>query len=341
GEPLSAGFSRNAAGRGAMRVFFLAIVLSGLAGVVQADVASQADALGWLNKVAAAAHQLSYSGTYIYQYGDQVETSRITHIKDESGEHEKLEALDGSPREVIRNNDEVLCFKPENNTSVVVEKRKIEKSFPALLPKQLGGITENYRVSLGELDRTAGYPCRVVILEPKDQYRYRHKLWTDQVSGLLLKASTLNEKNEVVGQFAFTQIKIGGQIDKESLKPKIAGRKVVVSSEPADATELQQADLTWVVKPLPPGFNQVTIMKRMMPGKEVPVKHLVFSDGMATVSVFIERLAGGMKSVQGVSRQGMVNVYTRTLEGHRITVLGEVPAITVTQIGNAVMNKEK
>lgn len=325
-----------------MRAFLLAVaLLAGLPGVSKADAASQTDALGWLNKVAAAAHQLNYSGTYIYQYGDQVETSRITHIKDESGEHEKLEALDGSPREVIRNNDEVLCFRPDNNTSVVVEKRKIEKSFPALLPKQLGIITENYRVRFAEPDRTAGYACQVIILEPKDRYRYRHKLWTDQATGLLLKASMLNEKNEVVGQFAFTQLTIGGQIDKESLKPQIAGRKVVVSSEPAVVTELQQEDLTWVVKPLPPGFSQVTVMKRMMPGKDVPVKHLVFSDGMATVSVFIEPMTGGMKPVQGVTRQGMINVYTRTVADHRITVLGEVPAITVTQIGNSVTNKVK
>lgn len=320
-----------------MRAFLLAAaLLAGIPGVSRADEVHQTDALGWLKKVAAAAHQLNYSGTYIYQSGDHIETSRITHIRDDSGEHEKLEALDGSPREVIRNNDEVLCFKPDNHTSVVVEKRKIEKSFPALLPRQLGGITENYRVRFAEQDRAAGHPCRVIVLEPKDQYRYRHKLWTERATGLLLKAGTLNEKNEVIGQFAFTQIVIGGQIEKESLKPKISGRKVVISSEPATATELQQDDLTWVVKQPPPGFSQVTVMKRMMPGKDVPVKHLVFSDGLATVSVFIEPVAAGAKPVQGVTRQGVINIYTRTVADHQVTVVGEVPAVTVMQIGNSV-----
>ena len=322
-------------------LLFAAALLAGLPGISQADGMHQADALEWLKKVAAAAHQLNYTGTYIYQYGDYVETSRVSHVKDESGEHEKLEALDGSPREVIRNNDEVLCFKPDNNTSVVVEKRKVEKSFPALLPKQLESITENYRVRFAEPDRTAGYTCQVIVLEPKDQYRYRHKLWADQATGLLLKASMLNEKNEVIGQFAFTQVAIGGKIDKESLKPKIAGRKVVISSEPAVVTELQQNDLTWVVKPLPPGFNQVTVMKRMLPGKDVPVRHLVFSDGLATVSVFIEPIMGGMKPMHGLTRQGMINIYARAVADHQITVLGEVPVITVTQIGNAVTNIAK
>jgi sigma-E factor negative regulatory protein RseB len=301
-----------------------------------ADMAQQADALSWLKKVAAAAHQLNYSGTYIYQYGDHIETSKITHIKDESGEHEKLEALDGTPHEVIRNNEEVLCFKPDNSASVVVEKRKIEKSFPALLPRQLAGIAENYRVRFAEPDRIAGHDCKVIVLEPRDKYRYQHKLWIDQATGLLLKAGMLNERNEVIGQFAFTQIEIGGQIDKESLKPKIAGKKVRVSSEPASATELQQSDLSWVVKQLPPGFARVTVVKRMMPGKDVPVKHLVFSDGLATVSVFIEPVATAIKPMQGVVRQGAVHVYTRTVADHQITVLGEVPAISVMQIANSV-----
>lgn len=321
-----------------MRALLLAVAaLVGMLDMSQAaDVAQQTDELNWLKKVAAAAHQLNYSGTYIYQYGDHIETSKITHIKDESGEHEKLEALDGSPREVIRNNEEVLCFKPDNSTSVVVEKRRIEKSFPALLPRRLDGIAENYRARFAEPDRTAGHDCRVIVLEPRDQYRYQHKLWIDQATGLLLKAGMLNENNELIGQFAFTQVEIGGQIARESLKPKIAGKKVLVSSEPATATELQQSDLSWVVKLLPPGFIQVTVMKRTMPGKGVPVKHLVFSDGLATVSVFIEPVATVIKPMQSVVRQGAVHVYTRTVADHQITVLGEVPAITVMQIANSV-----
>ncbi|MDD5241786.1 MAG: MucB/RseB C-terminal domain-containing protein [Sulfuricella sp.] len=321
-----------------MRALFLAVaVLTGIPCVSQADGVQQTDALDWLKKAATAAHQLNYSGTYIYQHGDHVETSRIAHLRNESGEHEKIEAMDGSPREVIRNNDEVLCFKPDNNTSVVVEKRRVEQSFPALLPRQLGGIIGNYRVQLSEPGRAAGHACQVVILEPRDQYRYRHKLWIDRATGLLLKAATLNEKNDVIGQFAFTQIAIGGQIERDSIKPKISGKKVIISSEPAIATELQQNDHTWVVKQPPPGFTQVTVMKRMMPGKDVPVKHLVFSDGLAAISVFVEPVAAEMNpAVAGATQHGATQIYMRTIEDHKITVLGEVPAITVKQIANSV-----
>jgi sigma-E factor negative regulatory protein RseB len=140
----------------------------------------------------------------------------------------------------------------------------------------------------------------------------------------------------VISQFAFTQVEIGGHIDKESLKPKIAGKKVRMSSEPSTATELRQSDLNWVVKQLPSGFTQVTVMRRMIPGKGVPVKHLVFSDGLAMVSVFIEPAATVIKPMQSVVRQGAVHVYTRTVADHQVTVLGEVPAITVMQIANSV-----
>ncbi|HUW50453.1 MAG TPA: MucB/RseB C-terminal domain-containing protein [Sulfuricella sp.] len=317
-------------------LLLILVVLAGVPGMSQADVVQQTDALNWLKKAAAAAHQLNYSGTYIYQHGDHVETSRIAHLRNESGEHEKLEALDGSPREVIRNNDEVLCFKPDSNASVVVERRKLERSFPALLPRQLGGITENYRAQLSDSGRAADHACQVIILEPKDQYRYRHELWIDRATGLLLKASMLNEKNEVISQFAFTQIAIGGPIASDLIKPKISGRKVVISSEPAIATELQQNDRTWVVKQPPPGFTQVTVMKRMMPGKDVPVKHLVFSDGLAAVSVFVEPVAAGAEPVLGAARHGAFQIYMRTIDDHKIIVLGEVPAITVKKIADSV-----
>lgn len=320
-----------------MRALFLAVtLLVAVPGVSWADAAQPAGALDWLAKAAAAARQLNYSGTYIYQHGDHVETSKIAHLSNESGEHEKVESLDGSPREVIRNNDEVLCFKPDNNASVIVEKRRMGQVFPALLPKQLGGITENYRVQLADSGRAADHLCQVIVLEPKDQYRYRHKLWIDRATGLLLKASTINEHNEVIGQFAFTQVTIGGQIGRDMIKPKIHGRKVVISSEPAIATELQQNDLTWVVKQPPTGFTQVTVMKRMMPGKEVPIKHLVFSDGLATISVFIEPVAAGTEPMLGATRHGATQIYLRTIGDYKVTVLGDVPAVTVKQIANSV-----
>ena len=113
------------------------VLLQFCAGVVlAAETLDQADALAWLERIARVARQLNYSGTFVYQHGDQVETSRITHYFDRTGEYEKLETLDGPAREFIRNNDNVTCYLPDSK-AVVVEKRTA-RQFPAFLPEVLG-----------------------------------------------------------------------------------------------------------------------------------------------------------------------------------------------------------
>lgn len=297
--------------------------------------ATQLDAIAWLAKITLAAQQLNYSGTYIHQVGSRMETFRIAHSRDEWGEHERLEMLDGLPREVVRNNNEVLCFEGDEK-NVVVEKRRPRLTFPALVAGNVGALTETYTVRVGDTGRVTGLLCQHILLEPKDGYRYRHKLCADTATGMLLKISTLNEANEVLTQTAFTQLAIGGKIDKEQLRPKLTGKKVVIATERPATGENQNADPNWNVPALPPGFVRTMAFKRNLPGKDQPVNQLVFSDGLASVSVFIEPLTGSAKAFQGLSSQGVINVFAKTLENHQVTVLGEVPSATVSLIGKAV-----
>lgn len=309
--------------------FLASLILVCLPGLVVAEP-SGGEGGAWLQKIATAAHRLNYSGIFVYQRGAFMETSSIVHMTDESGEHEKLEVLDGPPRETIRNNDEVICFMPEEK-GVVAEKRRSQKHFPALLPRRLSGIGENYAVRLGGVERVAGHDCQNVILEPRDAYRYGYRFCAESGSGLLLKASTLNEKNEVVNQFSFTQARIGGTIDRDLLKPKYARHQhMQMQAAPA------MADSGWQVKSLPAGFRKIMEQKRNFPGKKVSASHLVFSDELVAVSVFVEPLAGTEKPVSGLSSQGAINVYTKPVADHQVTVLGEVPAVTVMQIANSV-----
>ena len=214
----------------------LILVLVVVATAARAESTSPAAGMEWLQKIASAAHKLDYTGIFVYQHGNQVETSRIWHYVDGSGEYEKLETLDGPAREVIRNNDEVLCYYPDRKT-VKIEKRRA-KPFPALVPEQFMGLTENYAIRLGERERIAGYEAQSLILEPKDAFRYGHKFWADVGTGLLLKARMTNERKETVEQFAFTQLTIGGVLDKEALKSNYNAQVPgwsLDSSEPAAA----------------------------------------------------------------------------------------------------------
>jgi len=318
-----------------MRVLLLSLFLVSPATLLAETPATSTDGIAWLQKIATAAHQLNYSGTFIYQYGSHVETSRIVHAVDSSGEHEKLEILNGLPREIVRNNDEVQCFLPSTKT-VKVEKRIQRKPFPALLPEELNSLNESYLIKLGDRERIAGFDCQTLLLEPKDGLRYGHRFWAESNSGLLLKASMLDEKNEVVEQMEFTQLNIGGPIDQEMLKPKYpvktAGWHYDLSQQP----EPISTESGWEIRNPLAGFKKILEAKRIISGKSTPISHIVYSDGLAAVSIFIEPLASGDKPRKGVSKRGALNIYARPLDDYQVTVLGEVPMMTVMELGNSV-----
>lgn len=323
-----------------IRLAALAALLLGLAHPVAAQTvqtAQPSDAMAWLEKIASAARRLNYSGTFVYQYGQHAETSRIVHMVEGGSEHEKLESMDGSEREIVRSDDELRCFLPGSRT-VRIEKRSARKSFPALLPEQLSTLSESYAVRKGDVERVGGFECQTLTLEPRDGMRYRHKLWADVNSGLLLKAAMIDEKGQVVEQFTFTQLTIGGAIDPQRLKPR-SGDKAwrEIRSSPEAAT----VDSGWTVKSLPAGFRKTMEMKRAIEGKPSPVTHIVFSDGLVAVSVFIEPMANASRPPGGASSQGAINVVTRPVGDHVVTVLGETPSATVRQVADSVSYRGK
>ena len=317
-----------------------AVVVSQLlVGAAAAQTVEQGEALVWLQKIANAARELNYRGTFVYQHGDQTETSRITHFVDRSGEYERLETLDGPRREIIRNSGEILTFYADTRV-VKRERRAARKLFPALLPDQLAALTEYYHLSKGGQERIAGYDSQQLILKPRDEYRYGHKLWAEVSTGLLLKARMLNEKQQVVEQFHFTEVTINAAITREAVKPTFP----VPAPEPrrdAGADGAAPADTGWTVRNHPAGFKKIMELWRIKQSGGGQVAHLVFSDGLAAVSVFIEPLPQSRRVPEGLSRQGAVNIYTRPLSDQLVTVLGETPPVTVMQIANSVSPKPR
>jgi sigma-E factor negative regulatory protein RseB len=316
--------------------FAVSLALSLIVGSTLALAESDSSNSGviWLQKIADAARSLNYTGTFVYQHGDQVETSRIWHVVDGSRELEKLEVLDGPVREVIRTDDEVLCYYPEVKT-VKADKRR-SKPFPALLPDQLASLTEYYDVRMGDRERVAGRDAQLLVLDPKDGLRYGHKFWADVATGLLLKARMINERKETVEQFAFTQVAIGGNIDKEALKPKYDAQGPGWKRDSSGMVETASSDTGWIVGSFPAGFRKIMETKRQLPGRPTPVSHIVYSDGLAAISIFIEPLSPNSHPVHGISHQGAVNIYSRPVAEHMVTVLGEAPSATVVQVGKSV-----
>ncbi|MBI2296791.1 MAG: MucB/RseB C-terminal domain-containing protein [Betaproteobacteria bacterium] len=313
------------------------IVFLGLsAPAFAAEESASQDGLAWLKKMASASRQLNYSGIFVYRHGTQTEASRIVHyVNAAGGVFEKLETLDGPAREVIRTNDQVTCYLPDSKT-VIIEKRSARR-FPALLPEQLtSGVADHYTVREAGRDRVAGFDCQVVVLEPKDKLRYGHQFCAEAGSGLPLRARTLNEKNEPLESFAFTEIKIGGGFNRDKVKSRYAAKskdwKIDRSALPIAETP---AETGWVLASQPAGFKKLTELKRSIAGRAAAVSHIVYSDGLAAISVFIEPLPKS-RPAQSLSYQGAVNIYTRPIADYLVTVLGEAPAATVMQIANSL-----
>ena len=316
------------------------LILLGSAPCGAADTGATSDAMAWLKKIASASRNINYAGTFVYQRGNNlVETSRISHFVDATGEYERLETLDGPRREIIRNNNNVTCYLPDSKT-VVIEKRAARR-FPAMLPEQLSGIAENYVVKKGEQGRVAGYDCQVIALEPRDNLRYGHKFCAELTTGLPLRARMLNDNNETVESFGFTQLTIGAGVSKDMLKSRYAG---VSQTWRVDKSALEQTetsvDTGWSLKNQPAGFKKLTEMKRMIAGRATTVSHIVYSDGLAAVSVFIEPLPKSPPPT-GPTYQGAVNIYVKSQADQMVTVVGETPARTVKQIAESLSSREQ
>ena len=290
-------------------------------------------AVAWLQRIQAATQRLSYAGTFVHQHGDQMQTSAVTRHVNASGRQERLESLSGPLREVIRAGEQVTCYLPESRT-VRIERQVADRSFPAILPGQIKDLTESYQIRKAETERVAGHDCQVIVLTPKDRTRYGHKLWADVSTGMLLKARTFDERGIAIETFEFTQLQIGG-IDPGRVKSRYSPKARDWRVEDSLAQDANLLEAGWVIKSSLPGFRKIGEMRRNLGGTQ-GVGHIVLSDGLAAVSVFIEPWTSRPDAVNGIARQGATNAYSRRLGDHRITVVGDAPADSVKYLANAI-----
>ena len=244
---------------------FSAAVLTACALLLQtpAHAEGPSDPLSWLGRIQSAGQRLNYVGTFVYQSGGHVETSRVAHRVDAAGALERLEVLDGSPREVIRSNNEVRCVLPDQKV-VIIDEAGGRRAFPARLPASFAGLAENYRIRKGETTRVAGYETQQIVLEPRDDLRFGHQLWAEQGSGLLLKARMVDGQGQVIEQFTFSEVRIGN-VERAALAPRYRKDEEwrVVNTR---GSEVSQQDAGWKVGALP-GFELTSVVRRPLGGE--------------------------------------------------------------------------
>lgn len=304
--------------------------------------AAEDDAWLVLQKAALAARELNYQGIFIYQNGNQARSVQITHMNDNGRELTRNMVLDnklqaGQAREVFSQGSDIVIFHPKND-KVIIEKRRGQNLFPAMLPVNLQSLKLSYIARVGMLDYVAGRQAQIIELIPKDAYRYSYKIWTDTEYGLLVKMTLLNDKTETLEQIAFQELSMLNSHDLNWFQPKIDASKNYVME---DATSPNRVHTNWIVAELPPGYIKVDHIELMVNGKNSPINQMIFSDGIASVSLFIEPIIKGMRTKTGHKLVGSTNICANVINGYQVVVVGEVPLATVQMISKAVSFKKQ
>lgn len=299
--------------------------------------AGDPDARQWLERMSRALAEENYDGRFFHLTEARSETMRIIHRVDKGKVSERLVSLDGSGREIIRNETEVVCYLPDKRT-VLVEKRTDNNSLLAALPSYSESLESHYSIEkVGKVAKTLGRRTQMIVVQPRDQYRYGYRLWLDQETAMPLKSQLSDRNGRVIEQILFAELNLRDRIPATELKPTVAADGYRwVRHDPESARVAAVAIGGWSVNRPPAGFRITISRIQIIAGSNAPARHLVLTDGLASVSVFIEPRNAQDAPMHGLARVGSAYAYSREVGGEQVTVVGEVPAATVEAIAASV-----
>jgi sigma-E factor negative regulatory protein RseB len=304
----------------------------------QQPVAAPVDeGLQWLERMDKALSGRNYDGVFFHVRDGRVETLRIIHSVQGDAVRERLVSLDGSGREFVRTGEELICYLPDKRT-VLVEHRSRSNSLLGNLPRFDNATNEHYEISKPERARLMGRDARMVEIRPRDQYRFGYRLWIDEVTAMPLKSQLCDTGGRVLEQVVFARLTLPAKISDDLLQTRLktegfqwlrAEKPQALTATPAQqAAADSAANRLWNVMRLPPGFRLTTRSLQSLPGVSDPATHLVFSDGLATVSVFVEP-PREVEKPGSAAQLGVSSAYSTRIAGLQVTAVGEVPMATV------------
>ena len=299
--------------------------------------AAEPTAREWLERMTEALATRDYDGLFIHTAGQQSETMRIIHRVDEGRSVERLVSLDGNGREIVRTPGEVHLYMPDRRV-VLVEPRQDDGSLLKALPSPSPRLDALYTLELRKGHRLLGREVRVVDVRPRDQFRYGYRLWLDERSAMPLRSEVLDGSGATVEAILFTRLEIDQPIDPKELRPAVdtTGFQWIRAGRRAEPRVAGPPSAGWLPRKMPPGFRLVVSRSQAVPGSPIPMQHLIFSDGFASVSVFIEPAAEKGPAPPEFATVGSANAFTTQMSGHVVTAVGEVPAETVRDIATSL-----
>lgn len=306
--------------------------------LVMSLVAHADEALTLLERMDVAAKQLNYEGVFSYRTGEKMQSIRIIHRANQQGEIERLISLNGVAREVIRNNEMMTCIYPEGK-SVQPNHRPLGLGFPSDFLNRLGLASAYYQLSLGREERIAGHNTQELNVIPVDNYRYGYHLWVDKDSDLLLQSDLVDEQDEILETVAFSSVEMGHDIPEALLQAQVQGNQLTWNRAEhvmATKTMANRARSPWQIAWMPEGFTLVAQQNRLKAKNGAFIEQHVYSDGLNSISIFIEKIRAQHNHLNGSSKMGATNAFGTIINRHFVTIVGEVPEHTVEKVGNSI-----
>ncbi len=303
---------------------FLALALA------VAAVASAEEPQKWLERMNRALLSSNYDGVFSHWQGGKVETLRIIHRVQNGAVTERLVSLDGSGREFIRRGPELACYLPDEHT-VLVQSDPHPKLLLSNLPSFDAGASRFYSIADVRRTRVLGRPAQLIAVDPRDEFRYGYRLWIDESTAMPLKTQLCDGHGQVLEQVIFASLTTPARIPDAAFEPGLSTTGFRWLHEESSPATGSGEPVLWSALRLPPGFRMSARAAQVMPGSRVPAAHLVFSDGVASVSVFVEaRLrSSAERPLNGSAQFGSSSAFSAVIDGHQVTAVGEVPLRTV------------
>ncbi|NIA28162.1 MAG: hypothetical protein GWP02_08905 [Desulfobulbaceae bacterium] len=286
----------------------------------------------WLNRMAGAVQTTDYEGTVIRLQNGVVDVLKVVRVVSDGVVREKVIVQEGNGLEIIRNGNEVHCILPDKK-SVLIEEWNDQSTVFSTLPSSDIRFSNEYDLSIVREERVAGRKTVLLAIRPHDSFRFGYRIWLDQETGFPLQTRLVGLQGESIEQVKFADISLGHEIGASALVPSIDIEDFSWFSSRKRAIR-RSVKTDWSSDNLPPGFRVVSTQSEELPGQQEPLTHIMYSDGLANVSVFIEPLKN--KNPAGSSRVDSSNSFSVQSGDFQVTAVGEVPANTVQVIATSM-----
>jgi sigma-E factor negative regulatory protein RseB len=286
----------------------------------------------WLDRMSAAVATIDYEGTVIRRQNGEAQALKVVHKVVDGIVNEKVVTQEGNGLEIIRIGNEVHCILPDKK-SVLIEQWNDRSTLFSTLPSSEVSLGSEYDLSLVREERVAGRPAVLLAIRPHDSFRFGHRVWLDRETAFPLRTELVGSDGQLIEQFKFADINLESAVSQQALTPSINLDNFTWYTDPL-RVEAAEVETNWACDDLPPGFRVISTRHEQLPGADAPVTHIVYGDGLATVSVFIAE--NQQQEIARRSNVGASSSFSFESGSYQITAVGEVPAETVQRIASSM-----